>query len=166
MAHMTLLQYDAMSFILPNSNSPSLDIVQNRPFLAFDGTVTETAYSRTVAMPGQYSGGMLKASVGYMMASATSGKVDFEVSLEAVTSGDPHDLDAGDSFDTPNTVNAPVPGTAGYLGVLTMTLSNEDDVVAGDMFRLKLERDADDGTDDTATGDARVMWVEIWEETT
>jgi hypothetical protein len=165
MPHMTLLQYDALSFILPGSNAPSLDVVQNRPFLAFDGSSVETVYSRTVAMPGQYTGGTLKAGIGYMMASATSGNVDFEISLEAVTSGDLVDLDIGDSFDTPNTVNGAVPGSAGYLGVLTVSLSNEDDVVAGDMFRIKLQRDADDASDDTATGDARVLWVEIWEET-
>ena len=69
------------------------------------------------------------------------------------------------SFDTANTVNATVPATAGYVDVLTVTLANRDGVAAGDMLRIKLERDADDGTDDTATGDARVLWVEIWEET-
>ncbi|UCE60478.1 MAG: hypothetical protein JSU63_01770 [Phycisphaerales bacterium] len=165
MAHITLLQYDAHSFILPGSNAPAVDVVQNRPFLAFDDTTVETAVSKAVAVPGQYAGGTLKASIGYMMASATSGKIDLEVSVEAVTDGDSIDLDSASSFDTANTVNATVPATAGYVDVLTVTLANADGVAAGDMFRIKLERDADDGTDDTATGDARVLWVEIWEET-
>lgn len=165
MAHVTLLQYDAHSFALPGSNAPAVDVIQNRPFLAFDDTTVETAHTKAVAMPGQYGGETLKASVGYMMASATSGKVDFEVSVEAVTDGDAVDLDSASSFDTANAVNATVPATAGYLDVLTVTLTNKDNVAAGDMVRFKLKRDADDGTDDTATGDARVLWMEIWEET-
>ena len=165
MAHVTLLQYDAHSFVLPGSGAPGLDVAANRPFVAFDESSVETVYSKAVALPGQYGGGTLKANIGYVMASATSGKVDFEVSVEAVTDGDALDLDAGDDFDTPNAVAATVPGTAGHLDVLTVTLSNKDSVAAGDLFRIRLKRDADDATDDTAAGDARVLWEEIWEET-
>ena len=165
MAHVTLLQYDAHSFALPSSNAPGFDVVQDRPFIAFDDSTVESAYTKAVAMPGQYGGTTLKASIGYMMASATSGKVDFELSVEAITDGDATDLDAGASFDTANAVSATVPAAAGYLGVLTVTLTNKDNIAAWDMFRIKLERDADDATDDTATGDARVLWIEIWEQT-
>ena len=85
--------------------------------------------------------------------------------MEAISDGDALDLDAGDSFDTLNSTNTTVPATAGHLDVITVTLTNKDGVVAGDMFRLKLERDADDATNDTASGDARVLWLEIWEDT-
>lgn len=165
MAHVTLLQFDADGFLLPSSGAAGRDVVQNRPFLKFNDTTVQTAYTKPVSLPGQYAGGTLKASVGYIMASATSGKVDFEVSVEAVTDGDATDLDAGTSFDAVNAVNATVPGTAGHLDVIIVTLTNKDSAVAGDMITLKLERDADDATDDTATGDARVLWLEIWEET-
>jgi len=165
MAHITLIEYDAHSFALPASGAPGVDVVQDRVFLGFDAASVETAFTKAVAMPGQYAGGTLKASIGYMMASAASGKVDFEISVEAVGDGDAVDLDSGASFDTANAANATVPATAGHLDVITMTLTNKDGASAGDMIRLKLERDADDSTDDTATGDARVLWVEIWEET-
>lgn len=165
MAHVTLLQYDPHAFALPAANPASLDIVQDRPFLAFDDTTKETAKTKAVAMPGQYAGGTLKASIGYIMASATSGKVDFEISVEAVTDGDAVDLDAAESFDTLNAANVTVPATAGHLDVLTVTLANKDSVAASDLIRFKLERDAGDATNDTATGDARVLWLEIWEET-
>jgi len=164
-AHVTLLEYDADGFVLPTSSAPGRDVVQNRPILAFDGSAVETCYTKPAAMPGQYAGGTLKADIGYMMASATSGKVDFEVSVEAVSDGDTVDLDAGASFDTVNAANVTVPATAGYLDVLTVTLTNKDSVAAGDLVTFRLERDADDATDDTATGDARVLWVEIWEDT-
>lgn len=165
MAHVTLLQFDTDGFLLPASSSPGRDVVQNRAFLKFNDTTVRTCYTKPVALPGQYAGGTLKAGVGYMMASATSGKVDFEVAVEAVTDGDAADLDAGTSFDAVNAANATVPATAGYLDVLTVTLTNKDSAAAGDMVTFRLERDADDATDDTATGDARVLWVEIWEDT-
>lgn len=117
-------------------------------------------------MPSAYTGsGTLKADIHYMMASATSGTVNFEVSVEAVTAADATDLDAGESFDSVNSGSATVPGTAGYLGVMTITLTNKDSVAAGDYVRLKLDRDGDDGgSDDTATGDAYVMLVVVREE--
>lgn len=166
MAHVTLLQFDPHAFILPASAAPGVDVIQNRPFLAFADDATETATTKQVAMPGQYAGGTLKVSIGYMMATATADKVDFEVQVEAVTDGDTHDLQAGEYFDSVNEVagGTTVPGVAGYLDVITITLTNKDGVLAGDMVRLKFNRDHDDA-DDTASGDAQVLWMELWEET-
>lgn len=155
----------ATGWTIPSSGGCSRGIVQNRPFLAFDDTTVEGARSAPFQMPADYTGsGTLKADIYYKMASATSGKVDFEVAVEAVTAADAVDLDSAESFDTANAANETVPGSAGYLGKLTVTLANKDSVAAGDMVRLKLERDADDGTDDTASGDARVLLVTIREE--
>lgn len=153
------------AWFLPGSNHPDRKVVQNRPFLSYDDTTVESAYSVPFIMPAGYTGsGTLKADVSYTMSTATSGKIDFEISVEAVTSGDAQDIDAGDSFDTANGANETVPATAGYMSILTVTLTNKDSVAAGDYVRLKLERDADDGTNDTASGDARVFHVRIYEE--
>ena len=73
----------------------------------------------------------------------------------AVSDGDSADM-ATDSFDTVNSQNATVPGTAGYPDVISVTLSNADSVAAGDWVCISLARDADDGTNDDATGDAEV----------
>jgi hypothetical protein len=152
-------------WILPASNYPARGVVQGRPYLAYDDTTVETARSICFQLPAAYTGsGTLKADIDYIAASATSGKFDFEVSVEAVTAADAVDLDAGESFDTANAGNGTVPGTAGYLGRITVTLTNKDSCAAGDYIRLKLERDADDGTDDTAAGDARVLNVTVREE--
>ena len=105
--------------------------------------------------------GTMNAVIYYCMASATSGKVDFEVSIEVVTPDDALDLDTSTSYDSVNAGNETVPGTAGYMSTITITLTNNDSMAAGDLVRLKLERDADDGTDDTATGDAYVLAVEF-----
>lgn len=143
----------------PASNFPQLTLVNRRPVLAYDASTVETAYWTAVAPQGLT--GTMNAIVYYMMASATSGKVDFEVAIEAVTPDDAVDLDAGTSFDSANAANETVPGTAGYMSSLAITLTNADSIAAGDYFRLRLERDADDGTDDTATGDAYVLAVEF-----
>lgn len=165
MANNFEISLPAQSFVLPSTAYPNRGVVQNRPFVSFDDSTVEGVRIGPVQMPAAYTGsGTLKADIHYIMASATADKVDFEVSVEAFTAADAVDLDAGESFDTANAADQTVPGTAGHLGVLTITLTNKDSVAAGDYVRLKLERDADDATNDTATGDARVLMVVLREE--
>lgn len=146
----------------PASAAAALLYVNARPVLAFDASTVEACYW-TLPWP-QGATGTVSLVVTYMMASATSGKVDFEVAVEAVTDGDSVDLDATTSFDTANTITAPtVPGTAGYIDQFSCTLTNKDSVAEGDYVRIRLERDADDGTNDTATGDCYVLTAELRE---
>lgn len=157
--------FPAQGWVIPSSGGCARGVVQNRPFLAFDDTTVENAISPPLQMPAAYTGsGTLKADIHYMMASATTGKVDFEVSVEALTAGDAVNMNSASSFDTANAANQTIPGTAGHPGKLTVTLTNKDSVAAGDYVRLRLERDADDGTDDTASGDCRVTLVVLREE--
>ncbi len=146
----------------PSSNYPALLTVNARPVLAFDASTAETCYW-TFPWPQGFTG-TASLVVSYMMASATSGKVDFEVAVEAVTAGDATDLDATTSFGTANTITAPtVPGTAGYMQQFTCTLTDKDSVADGDYVRLSLKRDAADGTNDTATGDCYILLAELRE---
>ena len=155
----------AQSWVIPSSGGCSRGAVQNRIYLAFDDTAVEGAHSPQLQLPAAYTGsGTLKADILYAMASATANKVDFEVCVEAITAADAVDTDSATSYDAVNAGDQTVPATAGYLGKLTITLTNNDSCAAGDMIRLKLERDADDGTNDTATGDARVYCVVLREE--
>jgi len=151
---------DPDAFIPDTTNPPDRGIVQNRAFMGFDDTTDETAYSKAFRMPSGYGGGALTAVITYFMASATSGTAGFDVAVEAVTDGDTLDLDSASSFDTDNTDSETVPGTAGHVSQLTISLSNDDGVVAGDSVRLRINRDA---AGDTATGDARVLWVSLVE---
>jgi hypothetical protein len=143
----------------PATNFPQLQLVNRRPVLSYDASTQETCQWTGIAAQGFT--GTVTALVSYIMASATTGLVEFEVSLEAVTDGDATDLDAGDSFDTVNSASATVPGTAGHIDQLSVTLTNADSIAAGDYFRLKVSRDADDATNDTATGDCHVLAVEL-----
>lgn len=146
----------------PLSNFPAFTSINQRPALAFDAATDETAYWTFVAPQGL--SGALSLVVSYIMASATTGSVRFQGSVEAVTPGDATDLDAATSFDTANSAGGTVPGTAGYLQQISITLTNADSIAAGDCVRVALNRDADgtSGTDD-ATGDCYVLAVEIRE---
>ena len=145
----------------PTSAFPALKKdAQDRMLLAFDASSDENVYWTGIAPQGLT--GTITLVVSYYMASATSGAVRFQAALEAVTAADATDLDAGVSFDTDNSNGATVPGTAGYLGQLSITMTNADSMAVGDLFRLRLRRDADgtSGTDD-ASGDCHVLAVEL-----
>ena len=144
----------------PSTNFPQYLInAQRRPVLAYDATTSETAYWTTVVPQGWT--GTITAVITYAMASATSGGVAFDVALEALTTGDATDTDAATSFDTVNGgSDAAVPGTAGYMEQITITLTNADSMAAADLVRVSVARDVADAAD-TATGDAYLLAIEI-----
>jgi len=143
----------------PATNFPALLLSNRRPVLAFDTTTSETAYWTFVAPQGVT--GAWTAVISYAMASATTGGVAFDVALEAITSGDALDTDAATSFDTVNGgSDAAVPGTAGYMEQLSITLTNADSIAAADLVRVSVARDVADAAD-TATGDCFVFAIEI-----
>lgn len=157
---------DPDAWVPLSSGHPDRGVVQNRPYWAFDASTLERMRSKPLRMPDVFTGsGTLKLDIYYAMASATSGAVDFHAAIEAITPDDALDTDASESFDTQSTASETVPGTAGHMSVLTITLANTDSVAAGDMVRLDLLRDAGDATNDTATGDCRVYLCCLREET-
>lgn len=157
MAARSLLTLTPNAAEFPSSNFPQLMRVNARPVLAYDASTNESAQWTFVAPEGITT--PLTAQIYYIMASATSGDIDLDGLIEAVTDGDSTDLDAGDSFDSANsTDNTTVPATAGYLDVVTITLTNNDSIAASDYVRFRLTRDA---ANDTASGDLYVLAVEI-----
>lgn len=146
----------------PSASFPELRTIHStmrRKVLAFDAANDERCFW-TVAAPDDWSTTTAPcAIIGFVMASATSGCADFEVSVEAVTDADALDLDSASGFDTANALDdVAVPGTAGYLKTASLVLTNHDSSAAGDQLTFMLEREA--GTDG-ATGDLYVKWVEI-----
>ena len=103
------------------------------------------------------------AKVYYYTASATSGTFACNIYFEAFTDGDTVDLEAAQGIDTGgNAGTATVPGTAGHLDVITITLSNKDSEAAGDLCRLLIIRDV---SEDGASGDVYLANIELYEET-
>lgn len=159
----TFFTGDASNYTPATSNSARALTVSTQPVLyqvlAFDAATDQTAYWRFLAPQGLT--GTITLRIYYRMASATANAVVFQAQLQAVTPADALDLDVSSSFDTANSSGAvTVPGTAGYLGVITITMTNADSIAAGDYCILSINRDADNASD-TATGDAYIELVEL-----
>ena len=162
MADRSLFDFQPYAAEFPASNFPELMLVNRRPVLAFDAGTDEVCYWAFTAPQGITT--PVDIRVSYIMATATANEVIFNAALECVTDGDAFDLDAGDSFDADNGSGAiTVPGTAGYLDQFTITLSNDDNIAAADLCRLRLTRDADNAGDDAA-GDCYVLSVEFLDD--
>lgn len=143
----------------PATNFPELKLINRRPVLSFDGSTSETCYWTAVAPTGLT--GTLTLVLSLIFPTATSGTCIFAAAVEAVTSGDATDLDAGDSFDSDNnSASISAPATAGYMVQATITLTNKDSIAAGDLIRILLKRLPADASD-TITTDAQVLAAEF-----
>lgn len=144
----------------PSSNFPQLSTSIIRPVLWFDGgTTNEICYWTDIAPQGSWS--TVTAVLKCVANSATSGDVIFRVTVEAITPGDALDTDATTSFDATNASSATtVPGTAGYLFEISITLTNKDGIAAGDYYRIGLERNSNSASD-TVTTDVGIYACEL-----
>lgn len=159
----TLLTFAAAAYE-PVSSGATPDTRNGHLVLDYDDTTDESAIFSSV-MPRNYSGGGITVYVHYAMTSATTGKVRWDVALERV--GDSQqDIDS-DGFATAQSINvAAVPGTSGYVDIVSAAFTDGaqmDSIAVGEGFRLKVTRVPSDTSNDTATGDAELRWVEIKE---
>jgi hypothetical protein len=143
---------------IPASNGAGISSRNAHPVLTFDDTTDESAIW-SGAMSEDYDGSAaVDVIVVSTAATATSGSVGWEVSIERVANAGT-DVDA-DSFDTAQTVSAAVSGTSGIATYATVAFADQtemDGLQAGEYFRLKLTRDASVASDHT--GDAEVYAV-------
>lgn len=129
------------------------------PLLLFDASSVEFA-TFTTTINGTW--GTPKLDVIYSMRSATSGTVEFDAAVMCITPGDAASADAA-SYAASAFATETVPGTAKYPSKLTISLT-DDSCANGDLVAVSLYRDAVDGTNDTATGDAEVRSVRLYAE--
>lgn len=158
----TLLVFTPLHNEPPAAAFATLDTRNGHPVLDFDGATDEEAVF-TGIMPDHYANGGLTVKVHVAFTSATSGTANIECHLERVTG---LDIDA-DSFATFQDVGVTANGTSGIEVVGSITFTNGaamDSIVAGDLFRLKIRRDADgtNGTDDITT-DMELLGIEVTE---
>lgn len=140
----------AIQRVKSSASAPSPYFLQ----AAFDASTKEQVMW-SFRMPADYSSAPV-LRVQYKMASATTGNVIIEGRLAAVSDGDATDVDAK-AFAAANTSSATaVPGTAGHIDDISLTLTNADSVAAGDFVVVYLARDAANASD-TATGDMEVV---------
>jgi hypothetical protein len=139
----------------PATAFATLDTRNSIAVLDFDDTTDESAVFVGIIPEAASLGSGLNMRLHWMATTATSGNVVWDVSLERMTT----DLDS-DSFDTIASGTAAANGTSGILTVTEITLTTIDSVTAGDGFRLKVTRDANNASD-TMTGDAELVVCEV-----
>jgi hypothetical protein len=146
----------------PRNNQPpstafaTLDTRNSIAILDFDAATDESAVFTGVIPEGATLTSGLIVSLTWMASSATSGNCRWGVQWEKTGT----DLDS-DSFDTATEATGTANGTSGIETVTSITATAIDSLAAGDRFRLKVFRNADDATNDTMTGDAELVAVEV-----
>lgn len=159
---------DSLIFLTPSANDApasalaTFDTRNGHQVLDFDATTDESAVFRAV-MPQNYAGGGVTVYLHVAFSSATSNVGRFDVAFERI--GDAQqDLDA-DGFATAKSVDITAPGTSGHVTIASISFSSGaemDSVTVGESFRIKFTRDADHAND-TATGDAELLMIELRE---
>jgi len=143
----------------PASNFATLDTRNSIAVLEFDGGTTDESTTFVGVMPEAASlGSGLKVAITWMADTATSGNVRWGVQFERMNTN----LNS-DSFDTSAVTegNSAANGTSGIPSVLELTCTAIDGITAGDAFRVKVYREASDTTNDTMSGDAQLISVEV-----
>ena len=140
----------------PASNFATLDTRNSIAVLDFDDATDESAVFVSIIPEASSLASGLKIRLHWMATTATSGNVVWDVSLERMNT----DLDT-DSFDTIASGTAAANTTqSGILTVTEITLTTIDSVTAGDAFRLKVTRDANNASDNMSN-DAELVAVEV-----
>lgn len=146
---------------LPLVNPAQIDAGEPGWRLLYDADTPENASFDTVLTP--YQGSSVSAEIYYTMTSATNNKLCFGLRVACVTPSDTEDIQGGWGYDTINSTDKTVPGTAGYLDVIGFPLTNFDSCTSQDMMLIEARRVADNAEDDTATGDAEIRKIRIYE---
>ncbi len=134
---------------------PGVEFVNGLRRLLFDDDTPEIA-RWTFRMPENFASGLVM-KLQYATAAVVAGTVSWEVFVMAHADAAAAAVDA-ESYDAANPGTETVlDTTAGRLSEISIALSNDDSVAPGNWVTIRLEREADDATNDTATGD-----MELW----
>ncbi len=130
--------------------------------LRYDADTIETASWMTTL--DTYSGGGFTGTIHYTMASGTSDEVEWQIYMDCLTPNvDNSSLDTN-TWGTADVLVDTVSANAGRLfSISDSSLLDEDSCALGDIMRVKIDTDADDGTNDDATGDRELRGVTIEE---
>jgi hypothetical protein len=126
---------------------------------AFDASTEEAVFMDWRAV--SYGSGNLTVDIDWYADTASTGNIIWGAAIAAITpDSDSQDVET-DSLATANTVTDSHLGTTGQrLHRCSITVSNLDSLAAGDDVRMRIYRDADDGSD-TMTGDAILTRVTV-----
>ena len=152
----TLARFTASDNNPPASSFATLDTRNSLLVLDFDDASVESAVFVGQIPDGAVLTSGISVRLYWMATSATTGNVRWRAEFEA----DGTDLDS-DSFDTSTEATGAANGTSGIETLTTFTCTTIDSLSAGDRFRLRISRVGNDGTNDTMSGDAELVTVEL-----
>lgn len=158
----SLIQFGPYHNEPPSGSYATLDTRNQRPVLDFDAGGSEAAIFSGV-VPQLYAGGGVTVYHWVSFSSATAGSGIILGTFEAVKEGS-HDLD-DDGWASASTATFDVPANTGSQTIIPIAFANGgamDDASAGDLFRYRIQRDAENTTDN-ASGDLEIAAVEIRE---
>jgi hypothetical protein len=141
----------------PATAFATLDTRNSIAVLDFDATTDESAVFVGIIPEAASLGSGLKVFIHWMASTATSGNCRWGVQFEKSGTN----VGVADSFDTAAEAHSAANGTSGIETVTEITITTIDSLAAGNRFRLKVFRNADDATNDTMTGDAELIAVEV-----
>lgn len=125
------------------------------PFVRFDNDVLRKCYFEAI-MPANFNGTSFYIFIHYACPDdASKGAFYYATAIEKMTGLDIND----DSFDS-SQGEVVTPGTQGAIESTDEVDSDIDDIVAGDMFRLKFWRDPEN-VSDLNTGDVELHAIEL-----
>jgi hypothetical protein len=159
----TLLQFGAADCEPPASNFATLDTRNGHLVLDFDASTDESAIFSGI-LPRHYAGGGVTVYLHVSASGITSGNHLFEVAFERVGDGS-QDVDSDGFAAAQSAAATAVPGTDGHVDIVSIAFTDGaqmDSVAVGEKFRLKITRNADDGSD-TAAADIELHAIEIRE---
>ena len=149
--------FTANDAMFPATTPAAASSRNGHAILAFDSAIDESVIFEGV-MSKDYSAGSFTVDIFYTANAITSGAVIWDVSFERMDT-DSLDIDA-DSFAAVQSVTDTVAGTDGQISVasITFTQAQADSIAAGESFRMKVNRDANNASD-TAAADAQLLRV-------
>lgn len=158
----TLIVFTPLHNQPPSANAATIDLRNQHPILDFDDTTDETAMFGSV-LPRNYAGGGVTCLIIWLASTAVVNEVVWDIAWER-HQDDAFDLD-GDGFAAAQSVTATCANASGEPAYDTIAFNNGgqmDNLVAGESFRLKIVRDANNVADDMV-GDAELLRIEIRE---
>lgn len=159
----TLLTFHPYNNEPPASDYATLDLRNNHPVLDFDKDTDESAVFSAV-MPRNYAGTTgITVYIHWSADGVTINDVIWDVYFERIGDGQ-LDID-GDDFAAAQSVTDTAPGTDGFVTIANIPFTDGaqmDSIAVGELFRLKITRDADNGSDDL-DADAQLHAIEIKE---
>jgi hypothetical protein len=157
----TIIQFFPKDNEPPASGFATIDTRNSHPVLDFPASGSPTAIFRQYIPAGVIfaeSGTALTVYIDAAATSATSGVIGWSVSWERLTPGG-QDLDS-DNFGTAQTGSNTISGTSGVMTRVAVTFTQAQlpaSFAAGDMFRLRVQRNNSVGSNHT--GDAELVGV-------